>query len=92
MKLSAISLKTLKYLAAFLHLVSLALALCGICLMYLNGNFGTGLAGVGKTPYEETKEFTERFNTDLDDIFHTLNTKTSLPGTDPSMCPGGCCA
>ena len=80
MKLSAISLKTLKYLAAFLHLVSLALALCGICLMYLNGNFGTGLAGVGKTPYEETKEFTERFNTDLDDIFHYIEYEDVFAG------------
>lgn len=69
MKLSHISLRVQKYIACALHLFFLALTLCGICLMYVNDNFGVGLSRIGTVPYEDTDEFTEQFNSDLSDLF-----------------------
>ena len=37
--------------------------------MYIHGNFGLGLTGIGSVPYEDTAEFNTQFNSDLNDIF-----------------------
>ena len=69
MKFSRLSLQVQKYIACALHLIFLILMLSGIVIMYLNDNFGTGLIQIGKVNYEDTDEFVEQFNSDLNDIF-----------------------
>lgn len=58
-----------KWTASILHLFFLVLGLIGISLMYIHGNFGLGLTGIGSVPYESTAQFNEQFNSDLSDIF-----------------------
>lgn len=58
-----------KWIASVFHLFFLILGLTGISLMYIHGNFGLGLTGIGSVPYEDTAEFNEQFNSDLSDIF-----------------------
>lgn len=58
-----------KGFASLAHLFFLILGLTGICLMYIHGNFGLGLTGIGSVPYEDTTEFNTQFNSDLNDIF-----------------------
>ena len=58
-----------KGFASLAHLFFLILGLTGICLMYIHGNFGLGLTGIGSVPYEDTAEFNTQFNSDLNDIF-----------------------
>ncbi len=58
-----------KWIASVAHLFFLVLGLVGISLMYIHGNFGLGLTGIGSVPYEDTKEFNDQFNSDLSNIF-----------------------
>ncbi len=58
-----------KWIASVAHLFFLILGLIGISLMYIHGNFGLGLTGIGSVPYEDTKEFNDQFNSDLSNIF-----------------------
>ena len=68
-KLSHIPMQIQKGFASLAHLFFLILGLTGICLMYIHGNFGLGLTGIGSVPYEDTTEFNTQFNSDLNDIF-----------------------
>lgn len=68
-KLSHIPMQIQKWIASLTHLFFLILGLTGICLMYIHGNFGLGLTGIGSVPYEDTAEFNTQFNSDLNDIF-----------------------
>ena len=68
-KLSHIPMQIQKWIASLAHLFFLILGLTGICLMYIHGNFGLGLTGIGSVPYEDTAEFNTQFNSDLNDIF-----------------------
>ena len=68
-KLSHIPMQIQKWLASLSHLFFLILGLTGISLMYIHGNFGLGLTGIGSVPYEDTEDFTNQFNNDLNDIF-----------------------
>ena len=68
-KLSHIPMQIQKWIASLTHLFFLILGLTGICLMYIHGNFGLGLTGIGSVPYEDTAEFNTQFNNDLNDIF-----------------------
>lgn len=68
-KLSHIPMQIQKWIASLAHLFFLVLGLTGICLMYIHGNFGLGLTGIGSIPYEDTAEFNTQFNSDLNDIF-----------------------
>ena len=68
-KLSHIPMQVQKWIASLAHLFFLVLGLTGISLMYIHGNFGLGLTGIGSVPYEDTPEFNTQFNTDLNDIF-----------------------
>ncbi len=68
-KLSHIPMQIQKWIASLAHLFFLVLGLTGICLMYIHGNFGLGLTGIGSVPYEDTAEFNTQFNSDLNDIF-----------------------
>ena len=60
-KLSHIPMQIQKWIASLTHLFFLILGLTGICLMYIHGNFGLGLTGIGSVPYEDTAEFNTQF-------------------------------
>lgn len=64
-----ISLQARKAAASCLHLAFLILMFAGIGIMYLNDNFGVGLAEARTAVYEETGEFSAQFNQDLEDLF-----------------------
>ena len=49
-KLSHIPMQIQKWIASLAHLFFLILGLIGISLMYINGNFGLGLTGIGSVP------------------------------------------
>lgn len=66
------SLKAIKLFASALHLFFLIVMFSGIALMYLNDNFGIGITRSQETPYEDTADFSSRFNQDLNDIFHFI--------------------
>ena len=51
-KLSHIPMQIQKWIASLAHLFFLILGLIGISLMYINGNFGLGLTGIGSVPYQ----------------------------------------
>ena len=74
-KLSHIPMQIQKWIASLTHLFFLILGLTGICLMYIHGNFGLGLTGIGSVPYEDTAEFNTQFNNDLNDILDQPNQK-----------------
>ena len=61
-KLSHIPMQIQKWIASLAHLFFLILGLIGISLMYINGNFGLGLTGIGSVPYEDTAEFNTQWN------------------------------
>lgn len=67
--LARLPMQVQKWIASLSHLFFLILGLTGISLMYINGNFGLGLTGIGSIPYEDTDTFNTQFNSDLNDIF-----------------------
>ena len=89
-KLSHIPMQIQKWIASLAHLFFLILGLIGISLMYINGNFGLGLTGIGSVPYEDTAEFNTQFNNDLNDIFLYMDYQTSSVPTARSTSRAGC--
>ena len=87
-KLSHIPMQIQKWIASLAHLFFLILGLIGISLMYINGNFGLGLTGIGSVPYEDTAEFNTQFNNDLNDIFLYMEYQDVFGAGDPF--PSGC--
>lgn len=73
MKNHPISYQTAKFTASLIHLAAVAVMFLGIGLMYLNDNLGVGITKIQNVPYENTEEFSEIFNRDLDDIFHYID-------------------
>ena len=72
MKLFKIPLQVQKWLASALHLIFLAVMCFGIGVMYLNDNFGAGIAHIQNVTYEDTDEFNEQFNEDINNLFHFM--------------------
>ena len=72
MKIFKIPLQVQKWLASALHLVFLIIMFAGIGIMYLNDNYGTGITHVSNIAYEDTDEFNQQFNEDLNNLFHFM--------------------
>lgn len=72
MKTFKISLQAQKWIASALHLIFLAVMFFGTGVMYLNDNYGTGITHVQNTAYEDTDEFNQQFNDDLNNLFHFM--------------------
>lgn len=68
MKISHIPMKIQKRAASILHLLFLVIMFCGIGVMYLNDNFGSGITSIKSVSYEDTDEFNEQVNQDLEDL------------------------
>ena len=68
MKLFKIPLQVQKWLASALHLIFLAVMCFGIGVMYLNDNFGAGIAHIQNVAYEDTDEFNEQFTEDINNL------------------------
>lgn len=62
-KLSHIPMQIQKWIASLAHLFFLILGLIGISLMYINGNFGLGLTGIGSVPMRTPRNLTHNLIT-----------------------------
>lgn len=69
MKLKDYSMRIKKNIAVLLHLIFLTLAVAGISFMYMNTEIGTGLTWLMERKYEDSGEFEQQFQQDIDDIF-----------------------
>lgn len=66
-------LRAHKAIVCAIHLVFLALMFAGVGTMYMNDNLGVGITRIQNGSYEETEEFIQYFNDDLDDIFQYID-------------------
>ncbi len=73
MKLKDYSMRIKKQVAVLLHLIFLTLAVIGISFMYLNTQIGSGISWILNRNYEDTEEFEQQFQNDLDDIFSYIS-------------------
>ncbi len=73
MKLKDYSMRIRKQIAVLLHLIFLTLAVIGISFMYLNTQIGSGITWILNRKYEDTAEFEQQFQNDLDDIFSYIS-------------------
>ena len=72
MKIKTLTLSSHKILVSIIHLFFLALMFIGVGMMYMNDNLGVGITHIQNGAYEETDEFTQHFNEDLNDIFQYI--------------------
>lgn len=72
MKHSHIPMQTRKIIACILHLLFLTVMFAGIGIMYLNDNFGVGITRIKNVAYEDTREFNQQVNKDLNSIFQYI--------------------
>ncbi|MBO6150364.1 MAG: HAMP domain-containing histidine kinase [Clostridium sp.] len=71
-RIPVLSLRVRKQIAVGLHLLFLMLALFGIGTLYLNENLGVGITRVKNIRYEDTAQFNEQVNADLNNIFRYI--------------------
>ncbi|MDD3253388.1 MAG: HAMP domain-containing sensor histidine kinase [Lachnospiraceae bacterium] len=69
MRLKDYSMRLKKNIAVLLHIMFLTLALASISVMYLNTQIGSGLSWLRDRKYEDSPQFQEQFQSDLDLIF-----------------------
>lgn len=69
MKLKDYSMRIRKHITVLLHLIFLTLAVGGISIMYMNTELGNGLSWLLDRKYEDSEEFEQQFQSDLNDIF-----------------------
>ncbi|MDO4267105.1 MAG: HAMP domain-containing sensor histidine kinase [Eubacteriales bacterium] len=69
MKLKEYSMRIRKNIAVLLHMIFLTLAVGSISFMYLNSQIGSGIFHLFDSSYEESDQFNQQFQTDLDLIF-----------------------
>ena len=65
-------LRTRKQIATVLHLLFLMIALFGVGTLYLNDNLGVGITRVKNVRYEDTPQFNQQVNADLNNIFRYI--------------------
>ena len=71
-RIPVLSLRVRKQIAVGLHLLFLMLALFGVGTLYLNDNLGVGITRVKNIRYEDTAQFNEQVNADLNNIFRYI--------------------
>lgn len=69
MKLKDYSLRIKKQVLVLLHLIFLTLIVAGVSFMYTNTQIGSGITWMLTRNYEDSPEFEEQFQEDLNDIF-----------------------
>ncbi len=69
MKLKDYSMRIKKNIAVLLHIIFLSLAVAGISVMYLNMQIGSGISWILDNDYDDSDQFQEQFQLDLDRIF-----------------------
>lgn len=69
MKLKDYSMRIKKNIAVLLHIIFLTLALGGISVMYLNSQIGSGISWLLNRQYDDSEQFQNQFQNDLDLIF-----------------------
>lgn len=73
MKFKDYSLQIKKNIAVLLHIVFLTLAIAGISVIYLHSQIGSGLSWLLDRNYEDSDQFQQQFQTDLDCIFEYVS-------------------
>lgn len=69
MKLKDYSMRIKKNIAVLLHIIFLTLALGSISVMYLNTQIGSGISWLRDRKYDDSEQFQQQFQNDLDLIF-----------------------
>lgn len=69
MRLKDYSMRVKKNLAVFFHIIFLTMAVAAISVMYLNTQIGSGLSWLMNRNYEDSPQFQEQIQNDLDLIF-----------------------
>lgn len=69
MKLKDYSMRIKKQIVVLLHLIFLTLAVAGVSFMYLNTQIGAGISWMLTRNYEDSADFEDQFQEDLNDIF-----------------------
>lgn len=67
-----------KWVAVLLHLFCMALAIIGVGKVYHNTNYGNGLDWLKITRYEDTQEFADQLQTDVNLIFEYVKYRDIL--------------
>lgn len=73
MKLKDYSTQIKKNIAVLLHMMFLTMAVAGISVMYLNTEIGSGISWLRDRKYEDTAQFQQQFQEDLDRIFRYVS-------------------
>ncbi len=73
MKLKDYSLQIKKNFAVLLHLLFLSLIIGSFSVMYLSNEYGSGLSWLKDRSYEDSPQFTEQFQQDLNSIFRYVS-------------------
>lgn len=69
MKFKDYSLQIKKNIAVLLHIIFLTLTIAGISVIYLHSQIGSGISWLLDRNYDDSDQFQEQFQTDLDNIF-----------------------
>ncbi|MCD8083830.1 MAG: HAMP domain-containing histidine kinase [Clostridiales bacterium] len=70
MRIKDYSLRIRKNIAVILHIIFLAIAVGGISFLYMNNQLGSGVSWLTKSSYEDSEQFQQQFQEDLDHILH----------------------
>ena len=73
MRLKDRSLLIQKNIAVLLHLIFLVLAVSGISFIYLNTESGLGISWLRDRKYEDSPQFMEQFQQDLNQLFQYIS-------------------
>jgi len=84
MKLKDYSLQIKKNIAVLLHIIFLTLAVAGISVIYLHSQIGSGISWLLDRNYDDSDQFQEQFQKDLDSIFQYV-TYRDIFETDGSL-------
>ncbi len=78
MKLKDYSMRIKKNIAVLLHIVFLFLVISGISMIYMNSQIGSGVSWLLNRRYEDSDQFQQQFQTDLDHIFDYVSYRDVL--------------
>ncbi len=63
------SLRIRKHIAALFHILFLGITVYALTVLYLRVDIGSGVSSILATDFEDTVEFTQQIQSDVDDIF-----------------------
>lgn len=73
MKIKDYSMQIKKNIAVLLHIIFLTLSVAGISVIYLHSQIGSGISWLLDRNYDDSDQFQEHFQKDLDSIFQYVS-------------------